>query len=213
MSKRIGPGPGGIRIGRLALCAAAALGTAAASWVNPPPVSQAPAAAHVPRPAPMPRAGTAPAETGRSDSGVARPPLAVTQWGFRSGNGGDIAASGHVPAGRPLTLWFELDGNQAALDQMRTRGSIAIEVHWERQTGDAAPGAPDLVTRLSIGHSGLADRLAAEVRRTGFFQWHGWAQKTSLSAGTWSVSLTYPDGQPLACGNPPVPCRFHITVG
>ena len=211
MSKRRGPGPSGIWIRRLALCSSVALGTAAADWVNPPPASQAPAA-HTHRPAPIPRAGTTRTGAGQSGGGVAGPSLEVTQWGFRNGNGGDIAASGHVPAGRPLTLWFELDGNQAALDQMHARGSIAIEVHWERQTGDAAPGAPDLVTRLTIGHAGLVNRLAAEVRRTGFFQWHSWAQKTSLSAGTWSVSLTYPDGQPLACGNPPVPCRFHITV-
>jgi hypothetical protein len=212
MSDRIAPGRGSLRISRLALCSAAALGTAAASWVNPPPVPRPPAAA-VPRAAPGPGSGSARAGAGQSGGGLARPSLEVTRWGFRSGNGQDIAVSGHVPAGRPLTLWFDLDGNQAALDRMRRRGSLAIEVHWEHQNRDVSPGAPDLVTRLTIGHAGLADRLAAEVRRTGFFAWHSWAQKTSLSPGTWSVSLTYPDGRPLACGNPPVPCRFHITVG
>jgi hypothetical protein len=106
-----------------------------------------------------------------------------------------------------------LDGGAAAVDYIRSRGGIAIEVHWTRESQTGTRAAPNLVTRLSIGHRGLAGALAAEVRRSGFFVWHSWAEKSTLSPGTWAVSLTYPDGRPLACGQPPTPCRFRIAVG
>lgn len=210
MSNRIGAG--GIWM-RLALCSAVALAAAAAHWVTPPPRTQLPTAAPVPQSVPVPHARHAPPMAGRSGGDFAGPGLAVTRWSLRSADGEDIAAGGHAPAGQPLTLSFTLDGNAAAVNQIRASGSIAIEVRWRRQSGAGAPGAPDLVTRLAIGQPGLADRLAAEVRRTGVFAWHGWAQKTSLSPGFWTVSLTYPDGTPLACGDPPAPCRFRIAVG
>lgn len=212
MNDGIGPAPRRIWMGRLALCSAVAVATLAANWVTPPPLSHPPAAP-VHRPVPTPRPRPAEMAPDQSGSSLAPSSLAVTHWSFRSGDGEDVSATSRAPAGQSLTLSFTLDGDQAALDRMRARGSIAIEVHWRRQTDSSAPGAPDLVTRLTIGHPGLADRLAGEVRRTGFFKWHSWAEKTTLSPGTWSVSLTYPDGTPLACGNPPAPCRFRIAVG
>lgn len=211
MSKGVGPVSRRVRTGRLALCSVAAFTTLAANWVNPPPLAPAPAKAPVQRPAP--RLRPAEMQPDQASGGLAPSALAVTHWSFRSGDGEDVSATGRAPAGQSLTLSMTLDGDQAALAEMRTRGSIAIEVHWQRQSGSAAPGAPDLVTRLAIGHPGLADRLAGEVRRTGFFEWHSWAEKTTLSPGVWSVSLTCPDGTPLACGSPPAPCRFRIAVG
>jgi hypothetical protein len=184
---------------------AASLGSTAARWTNPPPE---PTAAPVSPPAPHARAAAQPA-----GGDLAQPAVAVTQWGFRSGNSEIASASEPVPAGRPLILRIVFDGNLATAEQIRIRGGIAIEVRWTRETSDTAPGAPNLVTRLTIGNRGLADSLAAEARRTGFFVWHSWAEKRSLSPGTWNVSVTYPNGQPLACGNPPAPCRFHIAVG
>lgn len=213
MKKGVGPEPRRIRTGRLLFCSAATLATLAASWVNPPPLSHAPMAAPIHRPAAALRVRPAAPASDQSGGPLAPSALSVTRWTFRSGNGEDVSATGRAPAGQSLTLSMTLDGNQAALDQMRTRGSIAIEVRWQRQSGSAAPGAPDLVTRLAIGHRGLAASLAGEVSRTGFFEWHSWAEKTSLSPGMWTVSLTYPDGTPLACGNPPAPCRFRIAVG
>jgi hypothetical protein len=184
----------------------AALGTAAAGWVNPPPQPHPPTAA----PVNLPDARAA-AEQSHSD--FARPPITVAQWSFRSGNGEIASAGGHMPAGRTLTLRIVLDGNTAAVEQIRIHGSIAIEVRWTRETSEATPGTPNRVTQLAIGTRGLADRLAAEAHRTGFFTWHTRVWERSLSPGTWNVSLTDPNGQLLACGNPPVPCRFHIAVG
>lgn len=180
---------------------AAALATAAASWINPPSEPRTPTAA--------PRARAAAQHLG---GGFAQSPIAVAQWSFRSGNREIASTSEPVPARRPLTLQIAFNGNLAAAEQIRIRGGIAIEVHWTRETSDAASGAPNLVTRLAIGNRGVAGGLAAEARRTGSFVWHGWSQKRSLSPGAWTVSLTYPDGQPLSCGNPPAPCRFHIAV-
>ncbi|HZU89692.1 MAG TPA: hypothetical protein VE993_10595, partial [Stellaceae bacterium] len=147
----------------MALCIALLLGGTGARWITPPEPQGAPVRPH-PR-----RAGTAAWQPG---GGSARPPLAVTQWSLKSGNGEDASATGRAPAGRPLTLRITLAGNAAAVAALRDRGSLAIEVHWTREPAGAVPGAPNLVTRLSIGHPGLADRLAAEVRRTGFFAWH-----------------------------------------
>ena len=64
-----------------------------------------------------------------------------------------------------------------------------------------------------IGRPELAGALEQQVRRGGFFEWHSWAEKDHLSAGTWTVSVTYPDGQPLPCGPDAQPCRFTINVG
>jgi hypothetical protein len=221
MIERLAKRRSGVRVGRAALCAAALVGAMAASWITPPPEAPAPQAApahgaapQAPIPlVPHPRAAAQP-----SGGIAAGPALVVARWGFRDG-GANLPASGAMPAGRPLTLWMVLDGGAAAVDQIRSRGGIAIEVHWTRdsETGPSTRaqgrGAPNLVTRLTIGHAGLANRLAAEVRRTGFFVWHSWAEKSTLSPGPWTVSLTYPDGRPLACGQPPTPCRFRIAVG
>jgi hypothetical protein len=214
-------------VGRVALCSAVSLAAAGAGWITPPPASQTPTSqaatamrselSHpLPPPTPLvPRAHSAPFQAIRgAGGGFTQAALAVTRWGWRSGDGARMSATRPIPVGKGLILWMKLAGGMAAVNQIRRRGSIVIEIHWTRETsGSAGPGAPDLVTRLSIGHPGLADRLAAEVRRTGFFEWHSWAEKTSLSPGKWSVSLTYPNGQPLACGTPPTPCRFHLEIG
>jgi hypothetical protein len=207
------PGSRGAPGRRLALAAAAALATTAAGWIAPPPAPPAApspgAGATVAPPPAKPRPLAAPAVGHRSQPG--RPALTVVRWSLRSGNGENVSATGHAPAGRPLTLQLQLVGTQAAVDRIR-RGPIAIEVHWTRESGGPW-SAPNLVTRLTIGHPGIAGALAAEVRRTGYFEWHSWARKDSLSPGRWQVSLTYPDGRPLACGNPPAPCRFRIDAG
>ena len=38
-------------------------------------------------------------------------------------------------------------------------------------------------------------------------------EKKTLSSGTWTVSLTYPNGKPLPCGQDALPCRFTVNVG
>jgi hypothetical protein len=178
---------------------AASLGSATTSWISPP---------RAPTAAPQARAATQ-----QSADSFATPPVAVTQWGFRSGNRKITTASGQILASRPLTLWMVLDGNAAAAKQIRSRGSITIDVRWMRENAGATPGAENVVIPLTVGSRDLAGSLAAEVQRSGFFTWHTWAEKTALSPGTWDVSLTYPNGQPLACGSPPTPCRFRITIG
>ena len=133
----------------------------------------------------------------------------IARWGIGPRIG---AAAAAAEPGRPLYLWMTIEGGEAAVDRLRANGPIAIEVHWAR--AGAGPGAPALTTQLRIGRSGLAPVFAGEVARQGHFEWHSWARKDSLSAGQWTVSLTYPDGRPLMCGqSAPQPCRFSITVG
>lgn len=186
------------RIGWLGAFAAIPIATEAANWVNPPPVSE-PQVSVLPKantPAPRPQIGlpAAPSADLAPNSGIT-----VTQWGF----------SPTVP-GRPVYLSMTLDGTQAAIDRIRADRPLTIEVHWTRESPS---GAPNLTTDLTIGQPGLASALAGEVRRQGYFQWHSWARKDTLSAGTWTVSLTYPDGTPLTCGPDRQPCRFTLNVG
>lgn len=187
------------RIGWLVVFAAVPIATEAANWVNPPPVSE-------PQFGVLPKASTPaavrpqiglPAAAGADlapNSGIT-----VAQWGF----------SPIVP-GRPVSLSMTLDGTQAAIDRMRADRPLTIEVHWTRESPS---GAPNLTTDLTIGQPGLASALAGEVRRQGYFQWHSWASKTTLSPGQWAVSVTYPDGTPLTCGPDRQPCRFTLNVG
>ena len=151
----------------------------------------------------------------QSGSGVTpAPELTVAQWGFSH----DLAAAqsqvpqDSVPPGQPLYLWMTLDGAQTAIDRMQS-SPLTIQVHWVRENPEATPGAPDLVTDLTIGRPDMAATLEGVVRRSGYFEWHCWARKDTLSPGTWTVSLTYPDGQPLLCGRDAEPCRFTINVG
>jgi len=168
--------------------------TAGATWINPPPVGES--RVNV---APQPGV-TAPSQSG----GEATPDAGITvnHWQF----------SPAVP-GQPVYLSMTLAGSQAAIDRMRAEGVLTIRVHWVRENPGTAPGAPNLVTDLTIGRPGLSDALEQEVRRKGFFEWHSWARKDMLGTGTWTVSLTYPDGQPLSCGADAQPCRFTINVG
>jgi hypothetical protein len=115
--------------------------------------------------------------------------------------------------GRPVYLSMTLDGTQAAIDRMQAGPPLAIQVHWTRDNAGTAPGAPNLVTDLTVGGPGLAARLDGELHRNGYFEWHTWARKDNLSLGPWTVSVTYPDGQPLTCGPDAQPCRFTINVG
>jgi hypothetical protein len=128
------------------------------------------------------------------------PPVAVQQV--------PLEVSDWALAGGRLTM--TLHGNAAALDQLRSQGRLVIQVHWQRA---GAQGAPDLVTELPVAGPGLVPALAGEVQRQGYFAWHSWAQKDTLSPGPWTVSLTGPDGQPVPCAPQQGPCRFSFTAG
>jgi hypothetical protein len=185
-------------IGGLVIVAAVPITTGAANWVNPPPLT-------APQVSALPKGTTA---SQRVQTGLTAHPstnlaadagIIVTQWGFSP-----------VMPGRPVYLSMTLDGTQAAIDRMRAGSPLTIQVRWTRET---ASGAPNLTTDLTIGQPDLASALAGEVRRQGYFEWHSWASKDTLSPGTWIVSLTYPDGAPVACGPDRQPCRFTLNVG
>jgi hypothetical protein len=169
---------------RLVVALAVPVATGAATWVDPSPAAQPPVAA-------TPGSTVASGESG----------ITVSRWEFSP-----------AVTGRPLYLSMTLAGTQAALNRMQA-GPLTIEVHWVRDNAGSASGAPNLVTDLTIGRPDLAGALAGEVRRKGFFEWHSWARKDALAPGTWTVSLTHPDGQPLSCGPDAQPCRFTLTVG
>jgi hypothetical protein len=143
-----------------------------------------------------------------------QPPLEVAQWRWTE------AIRDRQPIGdyqryapdQPLYIWFELHGTQATIADLRSGQPPRIEVHWRRENGQT-PAAPDLVTDLSVGAPGLADRLEHEVSEKGYFDWPSWARKDTLSRGRWIVSLTYPDGRPVACAAPRGACRFTIDIG
>jgi hypothetical protein len=188
-----------VYVGRFVACSVTLMITAGATWINPPAQPGAPPAERSQAPIALhPESGIVP-NTGTdavADSGIT-----VTRWEF----------SPAVP-GRPVYLSMTLGGTQTAIDRMQS-GPLAIQVHWVRENAGAEPGAPNLVTDLTIGRPDLTGALGGEVRRKGFFEWHSWARKDTLGPGTWTVSLTYRDGQPLRCAPDAQPCRFTLNVG
>ena len=187
---------------RLLLCSAALIATGAATWIDPPAAdSPAPAVLRGSdiEPAPQSKAAAAPQISGEPALGSG---ITVARWEFSP-----------TKPGRPVYLSMTLDGTQAAIDHMQTGTPLMIQVHWIRDNAGTAPGAPNLVTDLTIGRPGLAATLDGDVRRKGYFEWHTWARKDYLSPGPWTVSVTYPDGQPVTCGSDAQPCRFSINVG
>jgi hypothetical protein len=147
----------------------------------------------------------------QSPNPVTETELVVAQWGLGPSleTARKQASQGNGMRGRPLYLWMTLHGTQAAVDRMRTGPPLAIEVRWMREDGNA----PTSATGLTIGRPGVADALEQQVRVRGFFEWHSWTWKNALGAGTWTVSLTYPNGRLLRCGQDAQPCRFAINVG
>jgi hypothetical protein len=138
-------------------------------------------------------------------------PISVSTWGFsQTGPGGPPPAS-VASAGRPVYVWFTLDGGQAAVDQLRGGSPVAVQVHWTNDNPNPSVHAPPLTTNLAVGRPDLATTFQGEVQRTGSFQWHSWTRKDTLSPGRWTVSLTAPDGQPLTCGQ--APCQLSFDVG
>jgi hypothetical protein len=175
-----------------------------------PPAPRLPALLQQP-PAAASQTAAAPPSATPAVAGSAPGGIAVVSWGI----GPDLGSTaGEVAAGQPLYLWMTIEGSEAALERLSASGPIPVDVHWIRAAPNMAPGAPNLTTRLTIGRAQLAPLLAGEIRRQGFFAWHSWTRKDSLSPGAWTVSLTYPDGQPLMCGaTAPQPCRFSVTIG
>jgi hypothetical protein len=191
-----------MRITRTVLCPVVLIATAAATWINPPTAeSPPPAVLHGSRVEAPPKstAVAVPQTSGESAPGSG---ITVARWEF----------SPTLP-GRPVYLSMTLDGTQAAIDRMQAGPPLTIQVHWMRENAGTAPGAPNLVTDLTIGRPGLAATLDGDVQRKGYFEWHTWARKDNLSPGAWTVSVTYPDGQALSCGSNAQPCRFTINVG
>jgi hypothetical protein len=205
------------QICRFGVCGAILIGAGAANWIDPAPIGESetgpPTASSIAPPSPL----RASALIGRQiaaapEAAVASSGLAVMRWGFsdRPAAQPNQPPQGTIAAGRPLYLWLVLDGTQAAVNDMRANQGLAIEVHWMR---DSSSGAPDLVTPLTVGRPGLAGIFEQQVRTKGFFEWHSWARKDTLSPGPWTVSLTYPNGRPLLCGSDAQPCRFKINAG
>jgi hypothetical protein len=136
-------------------------------------------------------------------------PITVSTWGFsQTGPGGPPPVS-VATSGRPIYVWFTLDGGQAAVDQLRSGSPMAIQVHWANDNPNGH--APPLTTAVTVGRPDLASTFQGEVQRTGSFTWHSWTRKDALSPGRWTVSLTAPDGQPITCGQ--APCQLSFDVG
>jgi hypothetical protein len=158
-----------------------------------------------------PAENTSPPAHGVASSGPAS--LLVVKWSL----GGRLQGNpdGGLPAGQPLYLSLTVQGGQSAVDQLRNAGGIPIIVHWTRDDGGSTgKSAPDLTSELTIGRPGIAAALAGEVEHQGHFAWHTWTRKDTLTPGQWSVSLTYPDGAPVMCGQSAAePCRFSINIG
>jgi hypothetical protein len=186
---------------RFVLCVTVATATGAAMWVNPADQSPPPTVLRAPRnqAAPPSKAAAASPASGEAALGSE---IMVARWEF----------SPTTPL-QPAYLSMTLYGTQAAIDRMRTGPPLTIQVHWVRDNADWAPGDHDLVTDLTIGGPDLAAALEGNVRGKGYFEWHTWPRKDHLSPGAWTVSVTYPDGQPLRCGPDAQPCRFTINVG
>jgi hypothetical protein len=191
---------GGLML-RFVLCVTVATATGAAMWVNPADQSPPPTVLHRPRSEAAPPSKPAAAVQASGEAAL-RSEITVARWEF----------SPTTPL-QPAYLSMTLYGTQAAIDQMRTGSPLTIRVRWARDNADWAPGDRNLVTDLTIGGPDLAAALEGDARRKGYFEWHTWARKDYLSPGAWTVSVTYPDGQPLPCGPDAQPCRFTINVG
>jgi hypothetical protein len=180
-----------------------AAAVAATAVATPVPGTAAPATATAVTTAPITTATTA--ATGP------QAPISVSTWGFsQTGPGGPPPVSG-ATTGRPVYVWFTLDGGQAAVDQLRGGSPVAIQVHWTNDNPSPTTHAPPLTTNLGVGRPDLAATFQGEVQRTGSFHWHSWTRKDALSPGRWTVSLTAPDGQPIACGQAPCQLSFDVS--
>ena len=186
---------------RFVLFVAIAIATGAAMWVNPADQSPPPTVLHGPRSEAAQPSKDAAARQASGEAALGSE-ITVARWEF-----------GPTTPLQPVYLSMTLYGAQAAIDRMQAGPPLTIQVRWARDNVGWAPGDPNLVNDLTIGGPGFAAALDDDVHRKGFFEWNTWAKKDYLSPGAWTVSVTYPDGQPLPCGPDGQPCRFTINVG
>lgn len=210
--------PGQIRLmafgAAVALPAAAfAAGPMAPTAHDPHPIDTPTAAAVAATAVGAPAPGTAASGMTTTTATTTGPqaPISVASWGFSQTGPGGPPPAPVATSGRPVYVWFTLDGGQAAVDQLRGGSQVAIQVHWTNDNPNPSVHAPPLTTNLSVGRPDLAATFQGEVQRTGSFQWHSWTRKDALSPGRWTVSLTAPDGQPITCGQ--APCQLSFDVG
>ncbi|MGC2198859.1 MAG: hypothetical protein WA633_01725 [Stellaceae bacterium] len=208
------------RLVRFGICCILPIATGAASWVDPPPAADVPTG--TPQASRIQAGAGSPVTItlGNQDDATSRASgpesgLEVMQWRFtdRLADAPSQPSEATMVSGRPLYLWMVLDGTQTAVDGLRADHGLTIQVHWLRDARETGTGAPNLTTELAIGQPGLADTFEQQVHRQGSFKWHSWARKDALSPGTWTVSLTYEDGKPLACVPDAKPCQFTIRAG
>ena len=191
-------------------------GTSPAPGKEAAPIASATPGTPAPTPPLAAGVSAAPARSATDDEALLQSPLTVVRWGFnaaarRDGSGALVVVAS---AGRPLQLWLTIEGGQTAIEELQAAGRLTIAVHWQRADKSPGPGVPDLTTELTIGRPGLAAILARQVQRQGYFQWHLWSRKDALSPGQWIVSLSYPDGAPVRCGQvAPQPCRLSVSAG
>jgi hypothetical protein len=124
-----------------------------------------------------------------------------------------VAALGQPNAPlQPVYLAMTLYGTQAAIDRTQTDPALTIQVRWVRDHEGWTPGDLNLVTDLTIGDGAWPRRSVTMFAARGSSNGTP-GQERYLSPGAWTVSVTYPDGHPLACGPDAQPCRFTINVG
>lgn len=116
----------------------------------------------------------------------------------------------HSP-NEPLYFWMRLKGKKEALDYMKAKGKIPIQVYWFRPYGGRF-FVTDVVD-LSIDKKNLK-ALSREFRNRGFFDWETHSLKKNIHAGLYMVKIFYNKKSPILCqkGARKEECLFKIDV-
>lgn len=116
---------------------------------------------------------------------------------------------------RPLYFWTRLRGGAATLETLRREGKLPIVHQWVRSTilgqeGEELDPAQDDGKDLGVGSIRGSAGLTATVNDFGSFRWRTWSNKESVTAGTWTVTVRYANGDPVLCSGEP--CQWSITL-
>jgi hypothetical protein len=101
-------------------------------------------------------------------------------------------------ARKRVSLWMELHGTTALLEKLKaSNGKLIIHHVWRKYVFTSVETRLD--QPLEIGRAEDLPKLAAQVAADGYFTWHTWSSKQSLSPGNWRVDLEFDDHEPVMC--------------
>lgn len=119
-----------------------------------------------------------------------------------------------VEGARQIYLWTKLQGEEEALEYLKSRGKLPIRHQWYVYLGPdprfEETMEPIDAIKLTVGGKDVLQKLNWQLQEKGHFEWRTWSTKRNTRPGWWKVRVVYSDGEPVLCEEGP--CEYFIEI-